>query len=32
MIDYVIGRVDRSLKLKLFHTLYASEQAGYHPA
>ncbi|WP_316399133.1 peptidase M15 [Bradyrhizobium sp. 33ap4] len=31
MIDYVIGGVDRSFKLKLFHALYAAEQAGLAP-
>ena len=28
MMDYVIGGMDRSFKLKLFHTLHAAEQAG----
>jgi hypothetical protein len=31
MIDYVIGGMDRSFKLKLFHTLHAAEQAGLYP-
>ena len=31
MIDYVIGGMDRSFKLKLFHTLQAAEQAGLSP-
>jgi hypothetical protein len=31
MIDYVIGGMDRSFKLKLFHTLYAAEAAGLQP-
>ena len=31
MIDYVIGGMDRSFKLKLFHTLRAAEQAGLSP-
>jgi hypothetical protein len=31
MKDYVIGGMDRSFKLKLFHTLYAAEQAGLSP-
>ena len=31
MMDYVIGGMDRSFKLKLFHTLYAAEQAGLSP-
>jgi hypothetical protein len=31
MIDYVIGGVDRSFKLKLFHMLYAAEEAGLSP-
>ncbi len=31
MMDYVIGGMDRSFKLKLFHTLYAAEAAGLHP-
>jgi len=31
MIDYVIGGMDRSFKLKLFHTLHAAEQAGLSP-
>jgi len=31
MIDYVIGGVDRGFKLKLFHALYAAEQAGLSP-
>src|SRR3984893_14611378 len=28
MMDYVIGGMDRSFKLKLFHTLHAAEAAG----
>src|SRR5258705_13023997 len=31
MMDYVIGGMDRSFKLKLFYTLYAAEQAGLSP-
>ena len=31
MKDYVIGGMDRSFKLKLFHTLQAAEQAGLSP-
>src|SRR3981189_1500417 len=31
MMDYVIGGMDRSFKLRLFHTLYAAEQAGLSP-
>jgi hypothetical protein len=31
MMDYVIGGMDRSFKLKLFHTLYAAEAAGLKP-
>lgn len=31
MMEYVIGGMDRSFKLKLFHTLYAAEQAGLQP-
>ena len=31
MIDYVIGGMDRSFKLKLFRTLYAAETAGLQP-
>jgi hypothetical protein len=31
MMDYVIGGMDRTFKLKLFHTLHAAEQAGLHP-
>jgi hypothetical protein len=31
MMDYVIGGMDRSFKTKLFHTLYAAEQAGMSP-
>ena len=31
MMDYVIGGMDRSFKLKLFHTLHAAEQAGLQP-
>jgi hypothetical protein len=31
IMDYVIGGVDRSFKLKLFHTLHAAEEAGLSP-
>jgi hypothetical protein len=31
MMDYVIGGMDRSFKLKLFYTLHAAEQAGLSP-
>ena len=31
MMDYVIGGMDRSFRLKLFHTLHAAEQAGLSP-
>ena len=31
MMDYVIGGMDRSFKLKLFHTLRAAEEAGLSP-
>ncbi len=31
MSDYVIGGMDRSFKLKLFHTLYAADAAGLQP-
>jgi hypothetical protein len=31
MMDYVIGGMDRTFKLKLFHTLHAAEQAGLQP-
>jgi hypothetical protein len=31
MMDYVIGGMDRSFKLKLFHALHAAEQAGLWP-
>ncbi len=31
MMEYVIGGMDRGFKLKLFHTLYAAEQAGLQP-
>jgi hypothetical protein len=31
MMDYVIGGMDRSFKIKLFHTLRAAEQAGLAP-
>ena len=31
MIDYVIGGMDRSFKLKLFHVLHAAEAAGLSP-
>jgi hypothetical protein len=31
MIDYVIGGMDRSFKLKLFHTLRAADEAGLSP-
>jgi hypothetical protein len=30
-IDYVIGGMDRSFKIKLFHTLHAAEAAGLQP-
>ena len=30
-MDYVIGGMDRSFKLKLFHTLHAAEAAGLSP-
>jgi hypothetical protein len=30
-LDYVIGGVDRSFKVKLFHMLHAAEQAGLSP-
>ena len=32
MMDYVIGGMDRSFKLKLFRALYAAETAGCNPA
>ena len=31
MMDYVIGGMDRSFKLKLFHILHAAEAAGLSP-
>jgi hypothetical protein len=31
MMDYVIGGMDRKFKLKLFHVLYAAEEAGLSP-
>jgi hypothetical protein len=31
MLDYVIGGMDRSFRLKLFHTLRAAEAAGLSP-
>jgi hypothetical protein len=31
MMDYVIGGMDRSFRLKLFHTLHAAEEAGLSP-
>jgi hypothetical protein len=31
MVDYVIGGMDRSFKLKLFHMLHAAEEAGLSP-
>lgn len=31
MSDYVIGGMDRSFKLKLFHMLYAADAAGLQP-
>ena len=31
MTDYVIGGMDRTFKLKLFHALHAAEQAGLQP-
>ena len=31
MKDYVIGGMDRDFKLKLFHMLYAADQAGLSP-
>jgi hypothetical protein len=31
MMDYVIGGMDRSFKLKLFHALQAAQQAGLSP-
>jgi type III secretion system FlhB-like substrate exporter len=31
MMDYVIGGMDKSFKLKLFHTLHADEAAGLSP-
>jgi|SRR5665213_2619887 len=31
MADYVIGGVDRDFKLRLFHLLYAADQAGLSP-
>ena len=31
MIDYVIGGMEKSFKMKLFHMLYAAERAGLSP-
>ncbi len=31
LVDYVIGGMDRDFKLKLFHLLYAAEEAGLSP-
>ncbi len=31
MMDYVIGGMDRTFRLKLFYTLYAAERAGLQP-
>jgi D-alanyl-D-alanine carboxypeptidase len=31
MMDYVIGGMDRSFKLKLFHMLHAAQEAGLSP-
>lgn len=31
MMDYVIGGMDRSFKIKLFHALHAAEAAGLQP-
>ena len=31
MMDYVIGGMDRSFKLRLFHLLHAAEEAGLSP-
>jgi len=31
MTDYIIGGMDRSFRLKLFHALHAAEQAGLSP-
>jgi hypothetical protein len=31
MMDYVIGGMDRSFRLKLFHALHAAEQSGLSP-
>ncbi|MDP1867471.1 MAG: hypothetical protein Q8L13_14175 [Bradyrhizobium sp.] len=31
LMDYVIGGMDRSFKIKLFHALYAAEAAGLQP-
>jgi hypothetical protein len=31
MMDYVFGGMDRDFKLRLFHMLYAAEQAGLSP-
>jgi hypothetical protein len=31
MMDYVIGGMDRSFRVKLFHTLHAAEKAGLSP-
>jgi hypothetical protein len=32
MMDYVIGGMDRSFRLKLFHALHAAERPGCRPA
>jgi D-alanyl-D-alanine carboxypeptidase len=31
MMDYVIGGMDKSFKVKLFHALHAAQQAGFSP-
>jgi hypothetical protein len=31
LMDYVIGGMDRSFKVKLYHTLHAAEEAGLSP-
>ena len=31
MMDYVVGGMDRSFKLKLFYALHAAEEAGFAP-
>jgi hypothetical protein len=31
MVDYVIGRMDRDFKLKLFHMLHVAEAEGLSP-